>query len=157
MSGKRIDVDTLVGLKYGRLTVIGNSRNNKHWQLELMVKCECGRSLYVQYYGLKSGHTKSCGCLKRQLTQQRMTTHGLRKHPLYRLWSHLKDRCYNSNTENYEYYGGRGIKVHQEWLDDFLSFYNFSIKNGWHPGIEIDRENNDGDYSPENCRFVTRS
>lgn len=83
--------------------------------------------------------------------------HGLKKHPLYDVWGKIKCRCLKKTDKDYSDYGGRGINVHAEWIADFKAFYDWAILNGWRKGLEIDRRNNDGDYCPENCRFVTRS
>ena len=82
-------------------------------------------------------------------------THGLRAHPLCSVWSDMKTRCYNSNQKSYKHYGGRGIIVCEEWTGDFKCFYDWAIKNGYKKGLQIDRINNDGNYEPDNCRFVT--
>ena len=81
--------------------------------------------------------------------------HGLKHHKLYRLWKNIKSRCYNPNFAKYEDYGGRGIRVSIKWKDNFVRFYNWAMANGWEEGLEIDREDNDGNYHPDNCRFVT--
>lgn len=81
--------------------------------------------------------------------------HGYRFHRLYPMWQHMKARCYNKNNRGYKHYGGRGIIVCNEWINNPPHFIEWVLKNGWKEGLEIDRENNDGNYSPENCRFVT--
>ena len=82
--------------------------------------------------------------------------HGLRGHPIYRVWDSVKQRCHNENTLYYENYGGRGISICGEWDKSFSSFYDWA-KNEWEPGLCIDRIDNDGNYEPENCRFITRA
>ena len=86
---------------------------------------------------------------------EKKTKHGLSRHRLYGVWRGMKLRCYNEKHEGYKNYGGRGIQVCDEWKSDFASFYEFCISKGWQKGLEIDRINNDGDYKPDNCRFVT--
>jgi hypothetical protein len=83
--------------------------------------------------------------------------HGLTaKHPLYAVWRNMKQRCYDTSIKQYKDYGGRGLTVCSEWLNSFITFYDWSIKNGWSNGLTLDRADNDLGYSPENCRFVDR-
>ena len=89
-------------------------------------------------------------------TAKRYRDHKLRDHPLYRVWNSMKSRCLCINNQSYNSYGGRGIKVCNEWKEQFISFYEWAINNGWEKGLLIDRENNDGNYNPDNCRFVDR-
>lgn len=82
-------------------------------------------------------------------------TQRLRNHPLYSIWYDMKRRCYNKKRKDYYLYGGRGISVYECWKNDFKEFYDWAIKNGWKQGLKIDRINNNGDYEPTNCQFVT--
>lgn len=82
--------------------------------------------------------------------------HGLHNHPLRFCWSAMKQRCYNQKNKQYKDYGGRGISICDIWINDFISFYKWAIKNGWEKGLTIDRIDNDGNYEPNNCRFITR-
>ena len=147
-------MEDIIGQKFGRLTVI-NTTTHHNYMKRVIVKCECGVEKIVFIRNLKTGATKSCGCLFLETKNPFATFHGLRKHPLYNVWSGLKDRCNNSNLYSYKDYGGRGISVCKEWKDNFLLFYNWSINNGWKKGLEINRIDNDGDYEPSNCNFVT--
>lgn len=85
---------------------------------------------------------------------QKMFKHGLIAHPLYDVWSQMKSRCENPNNKNYPGWGGRGIRVYSEW-HEFKPFFEWAISNGYESGLTIDRRDNDGDYEPSNCRFVT--
>jgi hypothetical protein len=114
-------------------------------------RCFCGNEFEAQIAHVKSGHTQSCGCYQ----IQKATTHGLINHPLYKVWVSMKARCYNPNSKPFYRYGGRGIKVCDDWKNNFVSFYDFCIQKGWKKGLQIDRIDNDGNYEPDNCRFVT--
>jgi len=118
-------------------------------------KCRCGVVKTYRLRFLITGNIKSCGCYKYSLVIKRNTTHGLAKSPLYHKWLGLKDRCYNPNNKKFHNYGGRGITVCDEWKDNFLAFHGWSINNGWAKGLEIDRVDNDKEYSPNNCRYIT--
>ena len=89
------------------------------------------------------------------MKQSQNKTHGLSGHPIYRVWSTIKTRCYNNNYAQFRYYGGRGINICDEWFDTPKEFIKWAKNNGWQKGLSIDRINNDGNYEPSNCRFVT--
>lgn len=88
------------------------------------------------------------------LSRGRKTTHGQTNTKLYHIWTSMKKRCYNKNSQNYSHYGGRGIKICQEWRDDFMNFYNWAMNNGYKEGLTIDRTDVDKDYSPSNCQWA---
>jgi len=117
--------------------------------------CGCGQKTSIPKRNRKElGHKK--GIPLKFLRGHWMKTHGLSKHPLYACWADMKDRCKNPNNQRYKRYGDRGIKICNEWDNNFFSFYIFAIKNGWKIGLTIDRRDNDGHYEPSNCRFVTQ-
>jgi hypothetical protein len=147
-------MEEIIGQKFGRLTVIGITTHHNYMK-RVTVICDCGAEKIVFVRNLKTGATRSCGCLQLEKRNPFATFHGLRKHPLYNVWSGLKDRCKNPNLYSYKDYGGRGITACEEWKNSFQSFYDWAIKNGWEKNLEINRINNDGNYEPSNCNFVT--
>ena len=114
-----------------------------------LVKClKCGNTKKMRNDGIKNN--KSCGCIKSNFK------HGLGlKSKIYFMWHDMKTRCYNKKSDRYNAYGKRGITVCDEWRKDYIIFYNWALKNGWKEGLQIDRIDNDGNYCPDNCRFVT--
>jgi len=144
--------------KYGKLTVREISHKDERRKVYWKCKCDCGNKATVRADQLTRNKTRSCGCLAKEtlFTRERSTTHGLSGTKLYDLYNNMISRCYkNKNSRNYKNYGGRGIKVCNEWLESRPSFFNWVLDNGYKPWLEIDRKNNDGNYSPENCIFVT--
>lgn len=143
--------------RYGRLQVVSVFKKPRKepgmYRYYANCLCDCGKEAIVCTDGLKSGDTRSCGCLALEVR----TKHKLSKHKLYKVRVAIVGRCYNVKNPSYHNYGGRGIKLCHEWLNDPESFVKWCIDNGHKEGLSIDRRNNDGDYTPENCRLVTRA
>lgn len=153
--GKKTDINTIIGSKFGRLTIIKESEIRLHKMVSVNCKCECGNDSIATINSLKNGNTKSCGCLK--IETKSNYKNGLRIHPLYSVWANIKQRCLNHKQPKYNDYGGRGIIICKEWENSFELFYNWCLNNNWVKGLEIDRIDNNGNYEPDNCRFVSRS
>lgn len=149
----------LTGRRYGRLVAIEQVKNKKDkhhafWKCQ----CDCGNSIVARKDSLEAGNTKSCGCLSTEHGWQR---HGYSYEKIYGIFQNMKDRCYNPNSRAYHLYGGRGIKICDEWLEDIEKFIEWSYENGYENGKtrneqSIDRIDVNGNYEPSNCRWVDK-
>lgn len=142
----------LTNQKFNRLTVLQRDKN-KWNRVMWKCRCDCGNIIFVNTYALKSGSAKSCGCYKSEILGNAMRKHKLSNTRIYNIWKGMRKRCNNPNSSSYYLYGGRGIKVCEEW-DKFLPFYYWSMQNGYAENLSIDRINYDGNYEPSNCRWV---
>lgn len=153
----------ITGNKYGNLTVLNREPNyvNPNGRVSVMWKCrcECGNEKVLESHSLKSGNTTSCGCVAREQRAKRQYKHGLAKSRFDRILQGMKTRCYNANNPKFADYGGRGIKICDEWLNKdngLLTFYNWAINNGYRDDLTIDRIDVNGNYEPANCKWSTQ-
>lgn len=146
MPNKLIDIS---GKKFGRLTVLKHIHSNK-W----LCKCDCGTVKIFLSRNLRTGNTSSCGCYAKEHPSH--TKHGLKHNNIYNTWCKIKERCYKKKSKGYKNYGGRGIRMCEEWLNDPKSFYDWAMANGYSDDLTIDRINVNGNYEPNNCRWATK-
>lgn len=147
----------LTGQKFGRLTVIERAENDKNGSTRWLCRCECGNEKIIEGGHLRSHKIKSCGCLLTDVLIKRNYTHGMTNTRLFHIWQGIKNRCYNKNFEHYKHYGERGITTCKEWKDNFMSFYNWSMNNGYEEHLTIDRIDVNGNYEPSNCRWIKQA
>ena len=147
-------VKDITGQKFGRLTAVKYVGPGPNGKSIFQFRCDCGELLITAGRYVKLGKTRSCGCLQKELTVIRSTTHGKCYSREYYSWQHLKDRCYNKNNKDYKNYGGRGVTVCDRWLETFENF--FADMGRCPEGFSLDRENNDKGYGPDNCRWADK-
>lgn len=145
----------LQGQRFGKLTVLKEVSERRCGHVVWECLCDCGKTCIVRGGHLKSGHSTSCGCFSSEKTIEMNTTHGGTHSRLYSIWASMKSRCNNPQNKAYSYYGGRGIRVCEEWEKDFSAFRDWAESHGYSPELTLDRINPDGNYEPNNCKWAT--
>lgn len=144
------------GKKYNRLKVLKRVKNDKYGNAKWKCKCDCGNVVQVLGTDLRNNHTKSCGCLQKEIVKKNSTIHGYSKTRIYRIWHAMKSRCQNKNHSAYKDYGAKGISVCKKW-EDPKKFIDWAFRNGYKKDLTLERIDINKNYNPTNCTFVTKS
>lgn len=156
----------LEGQRFGKLVIIKDTKKRaRNGGVLWLCRCDCGNLTESRGDNLQSGRIQSCGCLHNELFEinriKYRYKHGDasrgKKTKFYRVWRGMKTRCYNSNDKDYKYYGKKGIGVCKRWKDNYLTFKNWALANGYKPGLTIDRIDSEGNYEPHNCQWITNA
>lgn len=151
--------DDLAGKRFGRLVAVEQSGRTKDRHILWKCECDCGNAINVSSRDLKDSHTRSCGCLQKDVVSNMRLKHGDRDARLYSVWKTMKKRCENERCKSFKWYGGNGVTVCEAW-HDYITFKKWALQNGYDEKAEygkctIDRIDPCGNYEPGNCRWVS--
>jgi hypothetical protein len=153
----------LNGLKFNRLLVLKDTGKRKNRNILWLCLCDCGNEIETISASLRRGQTQSCGCLRiENSAKNHYIKHGFAKRKggrfprIYRIWTGMKRRCDSISHSEYQRYGGRGIKVCDEWKNSFINFMTWALSHGYQENLTIHRIDNDGNYEPYNCQWISR-
>lgn len=156
-NNQRKNVEAYIGMRFGRLVVLGYAGKNTSGKPKALCRCDCGNEKTVQFPALKRGDIVSCGCYHKEELCKRNFKHGNtvrgKTSKLYMCWNNMICRCKYKDTEFHKYYIDKGVCVCEEWLD-FVNFEKWALNNGYKENLTIDRVDSSKGYCPENCRWI---
>lgn len=152
----------LTGQRFGRLVALyPTEKRSKGNGVIWLCHCDCGNLKEIVSNSLLSGVTKSCGCLQKERVIEAHFKHGdsiyKKQVRFYNIWLMMNQRCLNPNATGYKWYGGRGISICNEWKNSYRVFRDWAMANGYADNLTIDRIDNEGNYNPDNCQWITQS
>lgn len=154
--GQRIGKLTVIGFHHNRI-YINPKTGRKRIFPYYSCKCDCGnKSIVARDFLIRKKPISSCGCISKDFLHNLNYSHGKSKTRLFRIWAHIKDRCNNKKNQSYKNYGARGITICDEWKNDFMSFYKWSLSNGYKKELTIERIDVNGGYNPDNCTWIKK-
>jgi hypothetical protein len=145
----------MIGKKFGMVTVLERSENEKDGTARWKCICDCGKIFTTRGTRLRAGKAMSCGCYGASILSRKTKKHGMSETRIYHTWHSMVKRCCDEKCRHYKFYGAKGVKVCSQWKN-FMSFYSWAMNNGYNDDLTIERVDCTGNYEPKNCKFISK-